>query len=155
MIVSLWNLQASRQQREPGACQFSERLGKSKLESRGFESLRDLAVRRPHLLNRSPGIVIRKIRLIKNPLHTSFHLGPLFHIDLHHTRGTPCGGQCLVHHPVQISTKSAPHLQYIYIYIYTYIKCTISIRIHIICRAARSSLNQILRSRDFSRPYQG
>ena len=38
MIVSLWNL--------TGTCQISERLEKSKPESRGFETSRDLAVRR-------------------------------------------------------------------------------------------------------------
>ena len=38
--------QASRQRCCRGACQMSERLKKYKLESRGFETSRDLAVRR-------------------------------------------------------------------------------------------------------------
>ena len=38
--------QAPRQQRCRGTCQISERLEKSKPESRGFEASRDLAVRR-------------------------------------------------------------------------------------------------------------
>ena len=47
MIVSLWNLKASQQHCCWGVCQISERLKKSKPESRGFEASRDLAVRRP------------------------------------------------------------------------------------------------------------
>ena len=39
--------QAFRQLCCRGACQILERLGKSKLESRGFETSRHLAVRRP------------------------------------------------------------------------------------------------------------
>ena len=38
--------QAPRQQRCRGTCQISERLEKFKSESRGFETSRDLAVRR-------------------------------------------------------------------------------------------------------------
>ena len=41
MIESLWRLTGNL------ACQISERLEKSKPESRGFETLRDLAVQRP------------------------------------------------------------------------------------------------------------
>ena len=47
MIVSFWNLwQASRQHCCRDGCQISKRLKKSKHESRGFETSRDLAVRR-------------------------------------------------------------------------------------------------------------
>ena len=49
MIISLWNLTgiSTALQRCRDACQISEWLGKSKPESHGVETSRDLAVRRP------------------------------------------------------------------------------------------------------------
>ena len=47
LFQSLWNLQEPRQQRCRDACQISERYEHYTIQSRGFETSRDLTVRRP------------------------------------------------------------------------------------------------------------